>query len=200
MGVKYKTVKNKFPDMIKSLEVLNGRKINVGCIKGDSQWLAAIHEYGCNITPKKSKYLTVPINPKAKGKKAREFSNTFIYTSNSGEKFIAIKKGKDSIELLFWLTTSIKIPERSFLRSGHDKYIDDVMNKASKLLGQVVSGKMSEEQLLEFVGLALSSKIKTYARELSSPPNSSFTVEQKGSSNPLVDTGNMIGGISFEVV
>ncbi len=166
MGVKYKTVKNKFPDMIKSLEVLNGRKINVGCIKGDSQWLAAIHEYGCNIT----------VTPKMRA-----------YLHHKG---IHLKP----------TTKVIRIPERSFLRAGHDAHIDDVMNKASKLLGQVLSGKMSEDQLLKFVGLALSSKIKTYARELSSPPNSSFTVEQKGSSNPLVDTGNMIGGISFEVV
>lgn len=166
MGVKYKTVKDNFPDMIKSLEALNGRKVNVGCIKGNSQWLAAIHEYGCNIT----------VTPKMRA-----------YLHHKG---IHLKP----------TTTVIRIPERSFLRAGHDAYIDDVMNKASKLLGQVVSGKMSEDQLLKFVGLTLSSKIRTYARELSSPPNSSFTVEQKGSSNPLVDTGNMIGGISFEVV
>ena len=43
----------------------------------------------------------------------------------------------------------------------------------------------------------LASKIKDYARDLDSPPNHPFTVEQKGSSNPLVDTGDMIGGISW---
>lgn len=152
--------------MIKSIETLNGKKVNVGCIKGNSQWLAAIHEYGCNIT----------VTPKMRA-----------YLHHKG---IHLKP----------TTTVIRIPERSFLRSGHDAHIDEVMNKASKLLEQVISGKMSEDQLLKFVGLTLSTKIRTYARELSSPPNSSFTVEQKGSSNPLVDTGNMIGGISFEVV
>lgn len=166
MGVKYKTVKDNFPDMIKSLETLNGKKVNVGCIKGNSQWLAAIHEYGCNIT----------VTPKMRA-----------YLHHKG---IHLKP----------TTTVIRIPERSFLRSGHDAHIDEVMNKASKLLEQVISGKMSEDQLLKFVGLTLSTKIRTYARELSSPPNSSFTVEQKGSSNPLVDTGDMIEGISFEVV
>lgn len=96
-------------------------------------------------------------------------------------------------------TTHIKIPERSFLRTGHDTHIDEVMNKADKLVGLVVSGQMSEDQLLDFIGLTLATKIKTYARDLSNPPNHPYTIEQKGSSNPLVATGNMIEGISFEV-
>lgn len=165
MGVKYKTVKDNFPDMIKSLEALNGKKVNVGCIKGNSQWLAAIHEYGCNI----------PVTPKMRA-----------YLHHKGLH-------------LSPNTTVIKIPERSFLRTGHDTHIDDVLKKADLMLGQVIDGKMSEEQLLDFIGLTLSTKIKTYARDLSSPPNHPFTKEQKGSSNPLVDTGNMIEGISFEV-
>ena len=198
LGAKYKTVKDNFPDMIKSLEALNGKKVNVGCIRGDSQWLAAIHEYGCNIKPKNAKFLTVPVHPDAVGKKAKEISDLFVFTAKSGEKFLAKSEGKNLV-LYYWLTESVKIPERSFLRAGHDAYIDEVMDKASKLVGQVIDGKMSEEQLLDFVGLTLSTKIKTYARDLSSPPNSSFTIDQKGSSNPLVDTGNMIGGIYFEV-
>lgn len=198
MGVKFKTTKNLFPEMIKTSKSLNGHTVTVGCLKGDHAWLASIHEYGCTITPRKGKYLTVPVNSKAVGKKARDFKNTFVYTSKSGEKFIAQRSG-DSLELLFWLTTSVKIPERSFLRSGHDECIDEVMRKSDKLVSQVVSGKMSEQELFETVGLLLMSKIKTYARDLSSPPNSSITIENKGSSNPLVDTGNMIEGIMFEV-
>lgn len=39
--------------------VLNGTKINVGCLEGEHAWLAAIHEYGCVIpvTPKMRAYL-----------------------------------------------------------------------------------------------------------------------------------------------
>lgn len=96
-------------------------------------------------------------------------------------------------------TTVIKIPERSFLRSGHDTYIDEVMEKSDKLISLVIGGQMSEEQLFKAVGEMLATKIKTYARDLTSPPNSEFTIEEKGSSNPLVDTGNMIEGISYEV-
>lgn len=94
-------------------------------------------------------------------------------------------------------TTHIKIPERSFLRTGYDEHRSDVMQKAQKLMADVVSGDMGEGTLLMAVGEELSSKIKDYARDLSSPGNHSFTVENKGSSNPLVDTGNMIGGITW---
>lgn len=198
LGAKYKTVKDNFPDMIKSLEALNGKKVNVGCIRGDSQWLAAIHEYGCNIKPKNAKFLTVPVHPDAVGKKAKEISDLFVFTAKSGEKFLAKSEGKNLV-LYYWLTESVKIPERSFLRAGHDAYIDDVMNKSDKLIGQVVNGKMSEEELLNHIGKILASKIKTYARDLADPPNSSITTNNKGSSNPLVKTGNMIEGISFEV-
>lgn len=165
MGVKYKVKKDKFPEVQRSLEALNGRKVTIGCIKGEHAWLAGIHEYGCNIR----------VTPRMRA---------FLHY-----KGYHLKKS----------TTVIQIPERSFIRTGHDTYADEVMQKASKLLGQVASGSMSSDQLLNFVGLTLSTKIKKYARDLSSPPNSGMTVNEKGSSNPLVDTGSMIEGITFEV-
>lgn len=94
-------------------------------------------------------------------------------------------------------TTRIKIPERSFLRSGYDQNRDAVIKKASLMMADVVGGQMSVHSLCKGVGLELSSKIKDYARDLDSPPNHPFTTEQKGSSNPLVDTGDMIGGITW---
>jgi len=94
-------------------------------------------------------------------------------------------------------TTTIKIPERSFLRSGYDDNRDAVMKKASLMLADVVSGQMSANAVFKGVGLELSSKIKDYARDLDSPANHPFTVERKGSSNPLVSTGDMIGGITW---
>lgn len=50
MGVRWKTIKNDFPKMTATIETLGGKSIEVGAIKGEHAWLAAIHEYGCNIT------------------------------------------------------------------------------------------------------------------------------------------------------
>lgn len=98
-------------------------------------------------------------------------------------------------------TTHIHIPERSFLRSGYDQNRDKVAKNASVLLGEVAAGTMSATTLCEGVGLELSSKIRDYAVDLQSPANHPFTIEQKGSSNPLVgSSGNMIEGINYRVV
>jgi hypothetical protein len=197
MAVKFKTTKTIVPDMIKQAELLNGRRVQVGVLEGEHQWLAAIHEYGCNIVAKNAKYLTVPIHPDAKGKRAGDFPELFFVQAKSGEKFLARDKGKDDMELLYWLTKSVKIPERSFLRAGYDTYINDVMKHSDELLKLVTSGKMTEDRFLDVIGQQLATKIKKYARDLSDPPNSNATTEAKGSSNPLVDTGGMINGITW---
>lgn len=96
-------------------------------------------------------------------------------------------------------TTTITIPERSFLRNGYDECSQKVIDSAEKLESAALGGKITIEQYLEAVGLSLSSKIKTYARDLETPPNHPFTIQRKGSSNPLVSTGNMIESITYKV-
>lgn len=96
-------------------------------------------------------------------------------------------------------TTQIVIPERSFFRSGMRDKGSDAAKKYTKLIAEVIKGTISSEQFLNGLGLEVTTVIKEYARDLSSPKNSGFTVERKGSSNPLVDTGNMIGAINYKV-
>lgn len=198
-GIKIKTVKDKIPDMIKTFESLNGKKVQVGVFDGENAWLARIHEYGCDIRAKKAQYLTIPISPKSIGKKAGEFDDLFFVQAKSGEKFLARDVRKGEIELLYWLTKSVKIPERSFLRAGFDENVKEINKYSDILLKKVATGEMSEREYLDNIGQRLSSKIKTFARNLNSPANSRVTRENKGSSNPLVDTGQMIRGITWKV-
>lgn len=198
-GVKIKTVKDKIPEMIKTFESLNGKKVQVGVFDGENAWLARIHEYGCDIRAKKAQYLTIPISPKSIGKKAGEFDDLFFVQAKSGEKFLARDVRKGEIELLYWLTKSVKIPERSFLRAGFDENVKEINKYSDILLKKVATGEMSEREYLDNIGQRLSSKIKTFARNLNSPANSRVTKENKGSSNPLVDTGQMIRGITWKV-
>lgn len=163
MGVKIKSIKNDFPEMQKQIELANGTGVEVGVLKGESKWLASIHEYGCDIpvTDKMRKWLAW--------------------------QGLHLKK----------TTTRIHIPERSFLRTGYDQNRDDVLRKASKVMADVSAGKTTARGMYQAVGIELSSKIKDYARDLDSPANHPFTTDRKGSSNPLVDTGDMIGGITW---
>lgn len=165
MGVKHTTIRNDYTEIKSQLGVLDGEGVEVGVLKGEHAWLAAIHEYG----------LDIEVTPKMRA---------FLH-----------RKGlhlKDS-------TTHIKIPERPFLRTGYDKNRDAVLKIASLLLADVASGKMSARACYQGVGLQLASKIRDYAVELKEPKNHPFTTDQKGSSNPLVDTGDMIGSITWRV-
>lgn len=95
-------------------------------------------------------------------------------------------------------TTHITIPERSFLRTGHDMYADKVLKTASLALSQVIDGKMSIDKWLDMFGEMYATKIKAHIRDLSSPKNHPFTIDNKGSSNPLVSTGDLIESITWK--
>lgn len=95
-------------------------------------------------------------------------------------------------------TKVIKIPERSFLRNGHDENVDRVMTQTGRALGLVIGGQMTVDDFLDLYGQQMATAIKTYMRDLKNPANHPYTVEQKGSSNPLVDTGALIESIVWK--
>ena len=199
MGVKWTTKIDKLAEMKARVDEINGRTVEVGSFNGDLAWLVHIHEYGTNITAKKAKYLTVPIHPDSVGKRAREIPDLFFFEAASGEKFLAKGEGDDLV-FYYWLTKSVKIPERSFLRAGHDKEADRILKQTERAIGQVLGGKMSVDKLCELYGQQMKSAIQQYARNLSTPPNSDATILAKGTNNPLVGkTGQMIESIDYRV-
>ncbi len=96
-------------------------------------------------------------------------------------------------------TTHITIPERAFLRNGYDENKDDIIAKAEAVIGDVIDGTMTENQFFDMIGLLMKSRIQDYARDLDSPALHPYTIERKGSSNPLLDSGDMIGAIDYKV-
>lgn len=197
MGIKYKTKVNKLPEVAKTLETLSGKKVKVGVLSGDHAWLAGVHEFGADITATKAEYLTVPVHPDAVGRKARSFPDLFVYTSKKGNKMLARNENGELV-FYYWLTKSVKIPERSFLRTGHDENAERIIKQTERALSQVIAGKMSIDEMLDLYGQQMATAIKTYARDLSYPPNSSITTGNKGSTSPLIDTGDMIEHITWE--
>ncbi len=92
-----------------------------------------------------------------------------------------------------------EIPPRPFLTLAAEKHRDKWLKLTDKLRDDVMSLKMSETQALERLGLVMRSDVQNMIRDLRSPPNSEATIELKGSSNPLVDTGQMKAAIDFQV-
>ena len=94
-------------------------------------------------------------------------------------------------------TTVIRIPERSFIRTGHDANVERIIKQTERALGQVIAGKMSVDDMLDLYGQQMATAIKLYMRDLKTPPNHPYTIEQKGSSNPLIDTGELLESITW---
>ena len=97
-------------------------------------------------------------------------------------------------------TTEINIPERAPLRGGFDAHINEIDSTIERLLNGVMEGKTTGRAMLEALGGVVVSKMQEYLINLSDPPNHPATIERKGSSNPLVDSGQLGSSITFKIV
>ncbi|MBU5214359.1 hypothetical protein [Heyndrickxia oleronia] len=95
--------------------------------------------------------------------------------------------------------TTIKIPERSFLRSGYDENVDAIVKKVADILPDVLENKVNTDVFMNAIGKEFAGMIQKKLKDLRDPANSSMTTKRKGSSNPLIDSGRLIGAIRHEV-
>jgi len=88
------------------------------------------------------------------------------------------------------------VPERSFLRSTAKEKRKDWSELIVKSMRMVLTEKITVEDAMEKVGLRAESDVKKKIVEISDPPNSQQVIDDKGSSNPLIDTGHLVGSIT----
>jgi hypothetical protein len=65
---------------------------------------------------------------------------------------------------------------------------------------KVIEQKLKPTQLLDRIGLKVQSLLRQRVRSITQPPLSPATIAAKGSSKPLIDTGQMINSINYEKV
>ena len=92
------------------------------------------------------------------------------------------------------------IPERSFIRAGFDKYKKDFESRAKDLVERAIFGEISADEALNLIGEYAVSKIKLYLTEMKSPKLKQITIDRKGSSALLIDTGRLRDSITYRVV
>ena len=97
-------------------------------------------------------------------------------------------------------TKEINIPERSYIRKGADAIRKRVERFSIERLASVYDFSISSEQYLEQIGEYATGLIRNYMTNKRIPPNHPYTVEQKQSTNPLIDTGRLRSSITFEVI
>jgi hypothetical protein len=91
------------------------------------------------------------------------------------------------------------IPERPFMRNAmrenRGKYRDALRSSAAKIL----TGKAQLRTVLSKLGILAQGDVQAEIASLQSPPNSPVTIKLKGSSNPLIDDGEMRGAVTYKV-
>lgn len=106
-----------------------------GVIGGGKAFYLKTHEYGATITPKKSKYLTIPLpaalnaNGTPKKKSARDWNNTFVATSKAGNLIIFQRVGSKIVPL-YVLKKSVTIKPRLGMREALQGGIPYFVDKA----------------------------------------------------------------------
>lgn len=94
------------------------------------------------------------------------------------------------------------IPERSFIRAGVDQNEKAIKSLLKNVTRAVISNRkrMSPRRALEIVGADITRKIQGRIRDGIAPPLAAATLARKGGkTTPLIDTGQLIQSITFQV-
>lgn len=91
------------------------------------------------------------------------------------------------------------IPERSFIRSNDRKNKDKYKKMIQNGMIKVLKGELEPFQVLGLVGEQVTSDIKGGITAGLKPDLDPKTIERKGSSKPLIDTGQLLNSITYKV-
>lgn len=97
-------------------------------------------------------------------------------------------------------TRYIVIPERSMLRGGFDQYEKDFVGVFKNWFMGYLEGSLSLQEFGDVIGQWWVGKIQQRITEGISPDLHPFTIERKGSSKPLIDSGRLRASFNYEVL
>lgn len=91
------------------------------------------------------------------------------------------------------------VPARSFIRAWFDGAEPQLRSELVSLMQEVVEGKKTKEQILNYLGAKGVSQIKARIDAQIAPPNAPSTIKKKGSSTPLIASHFMYQSVTYEV-
>jgi len=91
------------------------------------------------------------------------------------------------------------IPQRSFIRAPVDTHAEDIKRLQGVLFEHVVEGKITESAALDQIGAKVASWCQEAIDNGIEPALADATVKRKGSSKPLVNTGQLKSSITWKV-
>ena len=91
------------------------------------------------------------------------------------------------------------VPPRSFVRATVDEFIEDIRSTQHALAVQVFKGSTTLPVALDRLGAKVAAMMQSRIARGIDPPNAPSTVAAKGSSKPLVDTGQLKAALTWKV-
>lgn len=94
---------------------------------------------------------------------------------------------------------NITIPERSFIRATYNKQYKKVSRRFGQVFESFSNRNYNVKGKLKLIGIEQENETKKTITEMKTPANKESTIKKKGSSHPLIDTGELRMKISSEV-
>ncbi|WP_211161898.1 hypothetical protein [Heyndrickxia coagulans] len=160
--------------------------------------IANVHEFGMTIKAKK-RFLVIPLKKEYKDVDPKTLDLFFLRTKE-GHNFLCKNVGKDRIEFCYMLAKSVTIPERSFIRSAFDEKNDEWMDFLERKIEKLCDMEIDAKTVFENLGARIAGDIQEKIRNIRSPKNSPITVRNKGTDNPLIDTGELRRHVTWKLV
>ena len=103
------------------------------------------------------------------------------------------------IDVVLWMEFgTATVPERSWVRATHDEIKAEMREFIADLVGRIHDGTMTVERALDLVALRAIAAMRKKIRSGIAPPLALATIARKGSSTPLIDTGQLLNGMTWK--
>lgn len=89
------------------------------------------------------------------------------------------------------------IPRRDFMSAGSKLMNAKTAPIAKRFMKDINSGKINPSTVLDNMGIVAAGQLQLAIRDLTDPPNAPSTIARKGSANPLVDSGLLVGAVTW---
>jgi hypothetical protein len=166
--------------------VSSAQAVSVGFLEGTTYpdgtsmpMVAAVQEFGGSMN--------IP---------ARTQDLNFKVNANTGKSRFAKAAKANFAQTVTIPAHTVTIPARPFFRSMLDQKASGWGAQAGKALKVA---DFNAKTALASMGELIQGQLQDSIRDLQTPPNAASTVRKKGFNNPLIDHGDMLRQVNFEV-
>lgn len=92
-----------------------------------------------------------------------------------------------------------RIPARPFMRGAYDDNQADLSRTKGQVWGRIIDGTLSPQRGAALLGQRHEGQVKEKITSIKTPPNAPSTIAAKGSSNPLIASGQMRQSVRYKV-